>query len=219
MTRLWTDVDTGTLPSQLSMCAKRFYQRGWMYGTAGNLSVRLDEKRFLITASGKTKGDLSTTDFVSIELSTGNKLESDDSLPTESMNKPSAETCIHQVIYQLYPQAAACFHIHTVDACLASSPYGKEKHLPLPNLEMIKAFDIWEEMPNISLPLFDNYLNVASISEEIHARFSASKPAIDALMIKNHGVTVWGNTIQQTFNRLEALEFIMSFLAKQTHHY
>jgi len=35
------------------------------------------------------------------------------------------------------------------------------------------------------------------------------------LMIKDHGITVWGNDLQQAYNRIEILEFIMSFMARQ----
>jgi len=200
--------DTLNKPEALCRCAKNFYDRGWMYGTAGNLSAKVDQDTFLITASGNPKGQLSTSDFVSINTSSGEQI-------TQSTpNKPSAETSIHQTIYSLYPDANACFHVHSVAACLATQAYSKENCLRLPNLEMIKGFDIWEEEPNIELPLFNNDLDIAKISQEIQQRFSQSKPKLDALMIKNHGVTVWGNSIQQTFNRVEILEFIMSFLSR-----
>ncbi len=48
---------------QLIAPARYFYQQGWMVGTAGNLSVRLPDGSFWITASGKSKGELSVSDF------------------------------------------------------------------------------------------------------------------------------------------------------------
>ena len=190
----------------LCYCAKSFYDRGWMLGTAGNLSSRSDNEHFYITASGHPKGQLSESDFVLASVDNENY----DDLGTN--NKPSAETSIHQVIYRLYPEAKACFHVHSVDACFATCNAIEE--FALPNLEMIKGFDIWKETPNINLPVFDNYLEVPKISEEIEKRFSQKKPALDALMIKNHGVTVWGASIQQAFNRVEILEFILSYAAR-----
>ena len=181
-------------------------------GTAGNLSVRINDDSFLITASGKPKGQLSETDFVSINLPSGKQTDPAHNLVLK--NKPSAETSIHQAIYNLFPTANACFHIHSIDACLATQLHANENELLLPNLEMIKGFDVWDENPNVNLPLFDNYVNVSQISKEIEKRFANNPPKIDALMIKNHGITVWGDSIQQAFNRVEILEFIMSFLAK-----
>ena len=45
--------------------AKRFHARGWMMGTAGNLSLKIGDAplRFYITASGKDKGELGTDDI------------------------------------------------------------------------------------------------------------------------------------------------------------
>lgn len=87
--------------------------------------------------------------------------------------------------------------------------------MPLPPLEMIKGLDIWEESPQVTLALFDNRLDVPSIAHEIHKRFTAEPPQIPALMIRNHGITVWGDSLQQTYNRVEIIEFIMSYLARQ----
>ena len=43
---------------QLSEIASYFYRRGWMLGTAGNLSVRNPDGTIWITASGQNKGEL-----------------------------------------------------------------------------------------------------------------------------------------------------------------
>jgi methylthioribulose-1-phosphate dehydratase len=45
-----------------------FYQLGWMLGTAGNLSAKVDDHSFWITASGKSKGKLTEEDFVTVEF-------------------------------------------------------------------------------------------------------------------------------------------------------
>ena len=47
---------SGDLRSDLIAAAKHFYDRGWMVGTAGNLSARLPDGSFWITASGARKG-------------------------------------------------------------------------------------------------------------------------------------------------------------------
>lgn len=196
----------------LAEIARDFHRRGWMAGTAGNLSRR-DPQRphaFWITASGKPKGRLGAEDFLLIDIASGAVVET-----PVAANRPSAETSIHQAIYTLFPEAQACLHVHTVDAYLATArhaPAGLE--LPLPPLEMVKGLDIWVEDPKVSLPLFDNWLEVPRIAAEIRARFEKTKPAVPALMIRNHGITVWGNSLQQAYNRLEILEFIMSYLAR-----
>lgn len=196
----------------LAAIARDFHHRGWMAGTAGNLSTRSHdhEHSFWITSSGLPKGNLDDRDLILINIADGEVLER-----LRPAAKPSAETSIHQIIYRLFPEARACLHVHTVDACLATARTPRNAlDLRLPPLEMIKGLDIWEEDPIVELPLFDNWLDVPSIAREIERRFTQQPPQVPALMILNHGVTVWGNTLQQAYNRVEILEFIMSFLAK-----
>lgn len=196
----------------LSRIAQDFYQRGWMAGSAGNLSARSSSRPdcFWITASGLPKGQLETSDLILINI------ESDEVLQRfKESAKPSAETSIHRTIYQLFPDARACFHVHTVDACLAASriPAG-EKLMPLPPLEMIKGLDIWQQAPHVELPLFDNLLEVPEIAAQIRQRFQIMPPEVPALMIRHHGITVWGDSLQQAYNRVEIVEFIMTYLAR-----
>ena len=198
------------IPVALSEVAKSFYDRGWMPGTAGNLSARAEQDYMWITASGKSKGMLTDQDFLKLEINNSEVIERQ-----HESNKPSAETEIHQVIYRLNPDANACFHIHTIDACIATTQLAHDAFLSLPNLEMIKGFDIWEQTPNVALPVFKNHLDVSKIAHSIEKQFSQLQPDITALMIENHGVTVWGNSIEQAFNRVEIIEFIMQYLARQ----
>ncbi len=190
--------------------AHDFHRRGWMVGTAGNLSARTQSHQFWITASGKPKGRLHESDFLLIDIDTGAVVEK-----AAPEAQPSAETAIHRVIYQLFPAAGACLHVHTVEAVLAArSVAPTAARLPLPALEMIKGLGVWEAEPNANLELFDNLTQVPDIADLIAARFAANAPRLPALMIRDHGVTVWGTSIQQAYDRLECLEFILSAVAR-----
>jgi len=195
----------------LVQMGKDFHHRGWMAGTAGNLSARdvAQPDSFWVTASGNPKGQLESTDFLRIAIDGGKVLET----PLEE-NKPSAESSIHQVIYQLFPEARCCLHVHTVDACIASERCAAPM-LPLPALEMLKGMGMWLQSPEVTLALFDNWLEVPRIAAEIEQRFSQQAPDISALMIRQHGLTVWGESLQQAYNRLEIMEYIMSYMARR----
>src|SRR4030065_748461 len=131
--------------------ARDFHQRGWMSGTAGNLSVRTDDDNFWITASGRPKGRLDESDFLLVRIQDGEVVER-----AAPGNKPSAETAIHRAIYALFPDARACLHGHSVDGCLVSGRAKRAaKALRLPAIEMLKGFDIWVQNPKVDLPLFE----------------------------------------------------------------
>ncbi|NWF61851.1 MAG: methylthioribulose 1-phosphate dehydratase [Fischerella sp.] len=189
---------------ELIAAARHFYQQGWMVGTAGNLSVRLPDGSFWITASGKSKGELATSDFVRIHPDGRVEQSSSDS-------KPSAETAIHQSIYNLFPEAMSCYHVHSVEANLVSR-FVQGDTLPLPPLEMLKGLGVWEENPCCVMPVFTNYLQVPRIAAEIEAKFSKIPPQVPALLIRDHGVTVWASSPTNARNYIELVEYIFRYI-------
>lgn len=190
---------------ELIDAARYFYRQDWMVGTAGNLSARLADDSFWITASGKAKGELSTNDFVRVALD-GTVLER-----ASTQIKPSAETIIHQAIYSLFPATQACYHVHSIEANLASHFTNKD-YLSLPPLEMIKGLGVWEETPQVAISVFENHLEVSQIAAEISDRFSTTIPQISALLIRNHGVTVWANSLASARNYIELIEYIFRYM-------
>jgi methylthioribulose-1-phosphate dehydratase len=193
------------LRSQLIQHAHEFHQRGWMLGTGGNLSARLPEGDFWITASGCSKGELTPNQFVCLS-------EAGDLIaqPTPTA-KPSAEASIHQAIYALFPEARACYHVHSVAATLLSNQ-SKADDLMLPAIEMIKGLGIWKANPVVKLALFANHPHVPQIAADISVRFQQQAPEVPACLIRNHGVTVWGSSPEETRNRVEVIEFLFQYL-------
>jgi len=197
--------------SALVEIARDFHARGWMAGTAGNLSARADESHFWITASGLPKGRLEESDFLLVRISDVAVIERG-----RVQQSPSAETAIHAALYELFPDANACLHGHTVSACLATArSAAKAPALRLPPLEMVKGFDLWEQRPRADLPLFANYLDVSRIARDVRARFRKARPKISALLVRDHGPTVWGASLQQAYDRFEVLDFLLSYLARR----
>jgi methylthioribulose-1-phosphate dehydratase len=195
---------------QLIASASHFYQQGWMVGTAGNLSARIPDGSFWVTASGKSKGNLFEDDFVRMNLQ-GEVLES-----PHPQNRPSAETSIHQAIYSLFPEANACYHVHSVEANLMTR-YIQGDNLPLPPIEMVKGLGIWQENPKVTMPVFKNYLNVPQIAQEIIERFQNQLPDVPALLILEHGVTVWADSPEKAKNQIEVAEYLFRYILASRH--
>jgi len=196
---------SGDLRTDLIAAAKHFYDRGWMVGTAGNLSSRLDDGSFWITASGRQKGKLTATDFIRMNLD-GIILEQPD-----PDSRPSAETSIHLAVYQSFPEAQACYHVHSIEANLVSRLAAGDA-VSLPALEMLKGLGVWEENPQVSMPLFTNYFSVPQIAQEIGELFAISPPQVPALLIRDHGVTVWANSPATAYNYIEIVEYIFRYM-------
>lgn len=189
---------------ELIDAARHFYRKDWMVGTAGNLSARLADGSFWITASGRSKGELTASDFVRVALD-GKVLES------AGDGKPSAETSIHQTIYTLVPEAQACYHVHSIEANLVCH-FTNGDELPLPCLEMLKGLGVWEENPKVTMPVFENYLEVRQIASKISDRFGITPPRIPALLIRDHGITVWATSLLAARNYIELVEYIFRYM-------
>jgi methylthioribulose-1-phosphate dehydratase len=205
----------------LCAVARQLYRCGWMSGTAGNLSVRLADGSFWITASGKSKGTLERRDFLRLAPG-GEVLEHG-----RAGDRPSAEASLHDVIYRLFPAATACYHVHTVASNLVSqlaSPSsvtgggataaasgaagGAAGELPLPPIEMLKGLGIWEEQPAVAMAVFPNHLRVPAIAAEVEARFHSTPPRLPGFLIRDHGLTAWGDDPPAALNHLELFDFI-----------
>lgn len=191
----------------LADIARLFYGRGWMMGRAGNLSLRLEDSSFWITASGKLKGRLQREDFLLVAPG-GEVLKCG-----RPEDRPSAETSLHDAMYRLVPEARACFHVHSIPGNVAARlAKGEGSSLWLPPHEMIKGFEIWEEEPEVALAVFPNHAQVPRIAEEVAARFAAEPPRVPGFLIRDHGLTAWGRDADAALNHVELFEYLFSYL-------
>lgn len=190
----------------LAGVARHFYHQGWMMGTAGNLSLRLPDGTFWITASGKAKGRLVPADFLRIAPG-GEVLERG-----RPDDRPSAETSLHEAIYRLFPEAGACFHVHSIPGNVAAR-LTEGDALRLPPLEMLKGLGIWEQDPDVSLAVLPNHLHVPRIAEEMEARFAAATPRVPGFLIRDHGLTAWGRDAEAALNHVELFEYLFGYIA------
>jgi methylthioribulose-1-phosphate dehydratase len=189
----------------LATAGRQFDARGWVMGTTGNLSTRGRDDTVLITASGRHKGELARSDFVSVDLAGAPIGHPGDA-------RPSRETAIHCAIYRRFPSARFCFHVHSVESNIAAERCLGDG-IELPALEMLKILGVWDETPKVQLAAFTNHLDVARIAADIEARFAVEEPDVPAILVRRHGVTAWGATAAETRAHVEAVEFLLRYLA------
>ncbi|RJQ79096.1 S-methyl-5-thioribose-1-phosphate isomerase [Pseudonocardiaceae bacterium YIM PH 21723] len=186
----------------LAEISRSLYERGWMPGTAGNLSVRLYQQQgqALITGSGRSKGELTGRDMVRVWLSDSRALS------TEGL-RPSAETSIHTAIYRT-TDAGAVVHVHAPSATALSVQYGRGGligTLEIADFELIKGFGL-ADPSMVEVPVFPNWPDVARIAEDVERYLVGRPDAPPVLLIAGHGLTTWGETLAQARDRAECLE-------------
>lgn len=194
---------------ELSQIKQQFAAKNWFPGTSGNLSMRVgdfdpEEFYFAVTASGKDKSLSTPEDFLFVDKA---------GRPAETTElKPSAETQIHCEIYRL-TGCGAVFHVHTIFNNLISEWFGDEGAVPAQGIELIKAFNIWEENAPISIPVLPNYADIPSIAAQVE---DVLNPAVPGILLRNHGIYAWGKNAFEAKKHLEAFEFIFEYLYRST---
>ncbi|MER5968948.1 S-methyl-5-thioribose-1-phosphate isomerase [Streptomyces sp. NPDC002055] len=187
--------------------ARALYERGWMPGTSGNLSVRLPgpSGHALITASGRDKGELTEHDLVTVDAATGEPVG-------KGTLRASAETAIHASVYRT-TGAGAVIHVHAPYATAVASRVSTDRvtALRLERFELLKGLGLADPAAT-DLPVFPNWSEVPRIAEDVSRYLGSTPQAPPGLLIADHGITAWGSDLAQARNRLECLESICRLL-------
>ncbi|WP_127586597.1 methylthioribulose 1-phosphate dehydratase [Paenibacillus koleovorans] len=193
--------------SELRDIKKTLADRGWFPGTSGNLSIRAGEHdkdngrfAFAITSSGKDKSVHTPEDFLLVNEA-GKPIE-----PTAL--KPSAETLIHCELYRL-TGCGAILHVHTVFNNVISEWFADRGSIPVEGVELIKAFNIWQEEAVIDIPILPNYTDIPRIAALVEGSLN---PAIPGIVLRKHGIYAWGANAFEAKRHLEAFEFLFEYV-------
>jgi len=178
----------------LAEITAQLYARGWMEGTAGNVSVRVDADTALITASGVSKGSMTDQDVVRVRIADSTAV---------GAGRPSAETSIHTAVYAAFPEVGAVVHAHPpyATAVAALAARSGADAVEFAGLEIIKGLGLADA---VAVPVFENHASVPRIAADVAARLAAGDPPV--LLIGAHGATAWGPTLESARNRMESLE-------------
>ncbi|MDO9867793.1 aldolase [Glaesserella parasuis] len=172
---------------QMVELAKSLFDRGYTVGGAGNLSVKLDDNRVLVTPTGSSLGRLEVNRLSVLDMN-GNLIEGD---------KPSKESVFHLALYQANPQCRAIVHLHSTYLTALSCLEG------IDTTNAIRAFTPYYVMRVGQLPVIPYYKpGDTNIARELSERALQVK----AFLLANHGVVVTGNSLVDAVDNTEELE-------------
>ncbi len=173
----------------------KVYDKGYTVAYDGNLSVRIDEDRFLITRSAINKGEVSTKDILTID-SAGKLIEGE--------GKVSTEAKLHLNIYNKRDDVNSVIHVHPVYATAIATALEEFPNNIFPEVILT--------MGKIPICKYATP-STAELANSLNKFISSS----NVFLLSNHGSVTIGETIDVAFNRLEKLEHISKtiFVAKQ----
>ncbi len=184
---------------QLIETGKRLDARGWVPGGGGNFSARLAPGRYLLTASGRHKGELREQDFLVVDAH---------GQPEDPQRQPSAETLLHCERLNQLPEVNCVLHGHS-PAATALSRLVRNDCIELAGYEMLKGLGgIASHEEQVRIPVFDNDQNIERLADLVTLRHRR-EPIHHGYVIRGHGVYAWGADVQAAFCHLEALEFLL----------
>lgn len=176
---------------QLVELAHQLGERGLAWGTAGNLSVRVDNHHFLISASGAWLGMLTP------EQSAICSIHHEDFIGA----KPSIETPMHRAIYRVRPEAQVVVHVSPLYATIvACSEIDVPTDLNIENMLYLGRI--------VRLP----YIHPGT-PELASAVFEAIQQH-ETLILSNHGVITFHSSIPDVLMRVESFEMTCRILVK-----
>ncbi|MBN1639212.1 MAG: class II aldolase/adducin family protein, partial [Ignavibacteriales bacterium] len=172
--------DMQTREELVNICHK-VYDKNYVSAYDGNLSCRLSEEKFLITPSGKCKGEIKIDDLLVID-NNGKMIEGN--------GKVSTEVKLHLIIYKRRKDVNAVIHCHPIYSTAFATagegftrPVFPEVVLALGKVPLCKyATPSTDELPDSILPYVD---------------FSW------AFLLENHGAVTIGKTIKGAYYRME----------------
>ncbi len=172
------------MKSALADYGRRLYEQGMIAGTDGNLSVRLDDDRIMVTPSGLPKGRLAAEDMVIVDIN-GKHLQGN--------HKASAELAMHLLIYQRRSDVKACVHAHPLyaTAFAVAGIQLEEDILP----EVVVSVG--------RIPLTD-YAGPGT--DEVPKSIEPHVDTCNAFLLRNHGLLTVGGSLEEAYNRHELVE-------------
>lgn len=196
-----------TAKQTLIETARFFYGKNWMPGTSGNLSHRLSPDAgspgrlyYLITQSGKDKGALTEKDFTVVEEG-GLVLY-------PAGEKSSAESRLHEAVYQFFPWVNAVYHVHTVSATVLSQTRLPGEPLVFSGLEMLKGLGMVTHEATVEIPLIENTQDIYGLGLVLH---EALNPDVPGFLLRGHGLYTWGATPFEAKRHVEIWEFLFEY--------
>jgi L-fuculose-phosphate aldolase len=166
--------------------SRMLYRLGFMPGTSGNLSVRLDDRRLLVTPTGISKFMMRPADLVVVDLQ-GKQLD--------GHRKVTSEVSMHLAVYRHRDDVTAVIHSHPpIATAFACAGRGLEEIL------------CQEAVMTLGVVPLATYATTGTA--EVAASLAPFIPDHDAILLANHGAVSYGGTLLQAFQKMETVEHL-----------
>jgi ribulose-5-phosphate 4-epimerase/fuculose-1-phosphate aldolase len=175
------------LRDELVALGASLFARGFSVGSAGNISVRLDDG-YLITPTNSSLGRLDAARLSRL----------DGAWRRLSGDAPSKEVFMHRAVYTVRPEAGAVVHLHSTMATAVACLKDVDAQNPIPPLTPYFVMRIGARLPVVP------YYRPGDPAMEPAIREAAR--GARAMLLANHGPVVSAATLRDAVYAAEELE-------------
>ena len=177
---------------QICEIGRRIYEKGMVAANDGNISVKLNEKEYLCTPTGVSKGFM-TPECICKIASDGQVLEAQNGF------RPSSEIKMHLRVYQKRPDVTAVVHAHP-EFATAFAIEGIPLNRPIMSEAVVSLGCV--PIAEYGLP------STSEIPDALEPYLSY----FDAVLLEYHGALTWGSNLTEAYYRMESVELYARLL-------
>ncbi|TDL22169.1 Methylthioribulose-1-phosphate dehydratase [Rickenella mellea] len=193
---------------------RQFYHLGWVTGTGGGICIRVGDKVYIAPSGVQKERILPTHMFVLPYPSPASRIFL--RRPKEDL-KESACTPLFWNAFDLR-SAGSCIHTHSQHAVMATLLWpGNEFRIS--HQEMIKGVRIAGTQRTLSyldtlvVPIIENTPNEEDLKDSM-AEAMKKYPNAAAVLVRRHGIYVWGLDWQKAKTQTECLDYLFEIGVK-----
>ena len=174
---------------------RRLAARGLIAATEGNLSVRLDAERLLLSPTGTRKDELARNDLVTVRIGHDER-----AAHSPSGRLATSDLAIHLAVHAARPDIGAVVHAHP-PASMALTLAGE-----IPDPAALPEMAV--HLPRLPYVPFAP-MGSPELADRIAAALSeGAKPLAGAVLLEGHGAVAVGPDVATAVDRLDVLEVL-----------
>nr|VFK59768.1 MAG: methylthioribulose-1-phosphate dehydratase [Candidatus Kentron sp. TUN] len=182
---------------------RRFYTLGWVSGTGGSMSI-FQSGRVYVPPSGVQKECLAEEDIFVLDTS-GNILSG----PGPGYNVSACTPIFLKTFH--HRGSGAVIHSHAIDAVLATLIASDV--FEITHMEMIKGIVGSGYHDKLVVPIIENTTHESELVETV-AEAMQAYPASHAVLVRRHGVYIWGDNWKQTKVHAESYHYLFEMAVR-----
>lgn len=202
MSRLSPDSPSTDPRDLIVELCQQFYGLGWVSGTGGGISIR-DGERIFMAPSGVQKERLRADALYELDLD--GKV-----LSAPQGHKLSACAPLFMHAFRLR-NAGAVMHSHSLNAVAATLLF--DDAVRITHLEMIKGIAGHGYHDELVVPIIENTAHEHELADTLAAAIEAY-PKTQAVLVRRHGVYVWGKDWAQAKTQAECYDYLFEAAVK-----